>query len=68
MAETAAQLTEGEDYVDLQALDQGVRRVSANTTLTMGHVLPRKSVHESTWRTIMGLLAIEHAAAPLPVS
>lgn len=53
-AETAAGLSDGEEYIDLQAIDQGVRR--ARGAVSMGRVLPRKAVHESTWNKILAQL------------
>jgi hypothetical protein len=51
-AETAARLFDGDEYIDLGQLEQGVRR-AVGTTAPMGRVLPRKSVHESTWSKIV---------------
>jgi hypothetical protein len=61
-AETAAGLMDGEEYIDLQALDQGVRR-ARGTAVSMGRVLPRKAVHEATWKKILAQLP-PSAAAP----
>ena len=63
-AETAPSLTEGDEYVDLEAPDQGVRRAAGKPT-PMGRVLPRKAVNENTWNKIVSLLA-RHRAAPGP--
>ena len=57
MAETAAGLADGEEYVDLEKPDLGVRRAPGQPTVPMGRVLPRKAVHERTWREIEILLA-----------
>jgi len=54
-AETAPRLTDGEEYIDLEQLDQGVRR-ALGATAPMGHLLPRKAVHEGTWRKILARL------------
>jgi hypothetical protein len=67
-AEAAAGLADGEEYIDLQALDQGVRR-ARNAAVTMGQVLPRRAVHEGTWNKIliqltMGVGAPSGAAPP----
>lgn len=51
-AETAPRLSDGDEYLDLEQLDQGVRRARGTAT-PMGRVLPRKAVHESTWRKIL---------------
>jgi hypothetical protein len=51
-AETAANLSAGEEYVDLEHLDDGVRRAgSANPP--MGRLLPKKAVEEATWAKIL---------------
>ncbi len=62
-AETAIHLTDGDEYVDLEEPDQGVRRANGVATTPMGHVLPRKAVHERTWDQIVGLLCAHHAEA-----
>lgn len=64
-AETAVRLAEGEEYIDLETPDQGVHRADGGKAVPMGHVLPRKAVHEKTWRDIVSLLsahALEAAA------
>lgn len=66
-AEATSDLTEGDEYVDLDEPDRGVRRLHDKATLAVGRVLPRKAVHEKTWRDIVILLsahAIESAGAP----
>jgi len=60
-AETAERLDDGDEYLDLEQLDRGVRRAPKETT-PMGRVLPRKAVHEGTWRKI--LLQLSPPAAP----
>lgn len=62
-AEAAIQLADGEEYVDLEEPDQGVRRALGKAAVPMGHVLPRKAVHEHTWRQIVGLLSAHEAEA-----
>lgn len=62
-AETAAHLADGEEYVDLEQPDQGVRRANGVATAPMGHVLPRKAVQQRTWDQIIGLLSAHHAEA-----
>jgi hypothetical protein len=56
-AESAAVLADGDVYVDLARLDQGVRRARGATT-PLRPVLPKKAVHEDTWRSL-----VEHLAA-----
>ena len=55
-AEAASGLTEGEEYLDLEHLDQGVQRAKAATNDTMGHVLPRSAVRGETWSKILARL------------
>jgi VIT1/CCC1 family predicted Fe2+/Mn2+ transporter len=51
-------LSDGDEYVDLEQLNHGVQRATGQAT-TMGRVLQRKSVHESTWSRILS-----HLVAP----
>ena len=59
-AEAAARLGDGDEYIDLEHIDQGVRRAGAAAT-PMGRVLPRKAVHASTWTKILTHLAMPRA-------
>jgi len=57
-SETAARLSEGDEYIDLAALPQGVQRADGVAPV-MGHILPRKAVREGTWNRILTqLLAV----------
>ncbi len=60
-AETAAQLADGDEYLDLEQLGHGVRRALAVPT-PMGRVLPRGAVDERTWTKILKHLAAHHTA------
>ncbi len=62
-AETATQLADGDEYVDLEEPDRGVRRAQGVATAPMGQVLPRKAVGERTWDQIVGLLSAHRAEA-----
>jgi len=55
-AEGAARLADGDEYLDLERLDQGVLKAAAHTA-PMGRVLPRKSVTSGTWTKVLGHLA-----------
>jgi len=57
-AESKPRLSDGDEYLDLEHLDQGVRR-AIGTTPVMGRVLPKKAVHDDTWQKILSQL---HAA------
>jgi hypothetical protein len=51
-AETAQKLADGDEYIDLEQLEQGVLRAPSTPT-PMGRVLPRKAVHEDTWSKVL---------------
>jgi hypothetical protein len=51
-AETATRLPDGDEYLDMEQLDQGVQRAHQKKT-PMGRVLPKKSVREDTWQKIL---------------
>lgn len=51
-AETAPRLADGDEYLDLEHLDQGVQRAGGTAT-PMGRVLPRSAVHPDTWSAIL---------------
>jgi len=59
-AETDEKLSEGDEYVDLEQLAQGVQRARAIAT-PMGRVLPRKAVRENTWSKILMQLQVRRA-------
>jgi hypothetical protein len=56
-AETASKLTEGQEYLDLEHLEQGVQRANAAAKITMGNVLSRSAVGDETWHKILAQLA-----------
>jgi hypothetical protein len=51
-AETAAGLPDGDEYLDLEKLTEGVQR-ARGTEAPMGRVLPRKAVQEATWSKLL---------------
>jgi len=51
-AEAATSLSPGDEFLDLEHLDQGVQTAPRKTT-PMGRVLAKKSVHEKTWKKIL---------------
>ena len=55
-AETAVRLADGDEYIDLEQLEQGVRTAPAKKTPT-SRMLPRKAVHKDTWNKILAVLA-----------
>ncbi len=63
MAETALALADGDEYLDLENLEQGVRRAHGTAT-PMGRALPRKAVAEATWSKILLELQRRGGAAP----
>jgi hypothetical protein len=46
-------LADGDEYIDLAAPDNGVRRVHGVLQRTMGKVLPRSAVSTATWARIV---------------
>jgi len=54
-AETAARLTDGDEFIDLEYFERGVQRAPQSMT-PMGRVLPRKSVPSGTWDKIVAQL------------
>jgi hypothetical protein len=64
-AESAQELAEGDEYLDLEHLDEGVRKADG-LIVNMGRVLPRKAVHESTWSKILAVVSsgARHQDAP----
>jgi hypothetical protein len=61
-AEWVAALPDGEEYLDLERLDEGVRRHPQQVT-SKGHLLPRRAVHEETWTRILDRLAVPAVGA-----
>ena len=51
-AEGEARLADGDEYVDLAAPNNGIRRVHGAMQQTMGKVLPRTAVSGETWAKI----------------
>lgn len=62
-SETSAHLVDGDEYVDLEELQQGVRVALGDTSVRMGRVLPRKAVLEKTWQHVMKLLSTNSSTA-----
>jgi hypothetical protein len=60
-AETKVRPLEGEEYLDLDNLDQGVRS-ALGTSPNMSRLLLRRSVHGQTWNKILKLLVALHPA------
>jgi hypothetical protein len=54
-AETAASLSKGDEYVDLEMPERGAQRVASQPP-TPGSVLPKKAVREDTWKKIVAQL------------
>lgn len=49
-------LAEGDEYVDLAAIEKGVQRTDG-VAVPVGQVVPRKAVLDRTWRAIMQRIA-----------
>jgi hypothetical protein len=65
MAETATRPLEGEEYLDLDDMDRGVRSAHSPTA-PMSRLVLRRSVQEDTWNKIRAELVALHAAK-LPI-
>jgi hypothetical protein len=59
-AEAGPSLSAGDEFVDLEHLDDGVRR-AGRALPSMGRLLPRKAVHGSTWAKILTQLPAPQA-------
>ena len=62
-AESKEKLDEGDEYLDLEHLDEGVRKADGLIVI-MGRVLPRKAVHETTWSKILAVVGRAAVGAP----
>lgn len=54
-AEAQVRLSDGEEYVDLERLEEGVRQAHGETA-AMGRLLPRSAVRDATWSKIISQL------------
>lgn len=63
IAETQPRLADGDEYLDLENLELGVRRAHGTAT-PMGRALPRKAVAEATWSKILVELQKRGVGAP----
>jgi len=62
-AEGPGTLEEGEEYIDLEQLEQGVKQADgANSPI--GHVLPKRAVRRETWSEILTHMPKPSAAPP----
>jgi hypothetical protein len=53
-AETAVEISHGEEYLDLEHLDLGVQRAQGKGKgVPLRQMLSRKAVHENTWAKIL---------------
>jgi hypothetical protein len=55
VARVAPRLSAGDEYLDLEHLEDGVRR-SSGMTAAMDHLLPKKAVRGETWARILAHL------------
>lgn len=56
-AEEGSFLALGEEYIDLEELDQGVCVAKATSNKRMGNLLAKRAVQEKTWNAILSQLA-----------
>ena len=71
-AETAANIREGAEYLDLEHIDQGILTAKGGTKVVMGHIVPRTAVSslevtDSTqiWRRARVSGQVEHTFGPI---
>jgi hypothetical protein len=62
--EGEVRLADGDEYIDLAAPDNGVRRVHVAMQHTMGKVLPRSAVSAGTWAKICARFGTRFAQKP----
>ena len=55
-AETASELADGAEFLDLEHLDRGVQRFSASTKARTANALPRSAVAATTWEKVIARL------------
>ncbi len=56
-AETAANIRDGMEYLDLEHMDQGILTAKGGTKVVMGNIVPRNSVSAGTWTKILASLS-----------
>ncbi|MBI5067313.1 MAG: hypothetical protein HZB56_03665 [Deltaproteobacteria bacterium] len=66
-AEGAPGLVQGDEYLDLDRLDQGVHR-AAGPTARAGSLLPRKVLADDTWDLILSRLPSSRSPSPRPAA
>jgi hypothetical protein len=66
-ADSKTHLRRGDEYLDLEHLQLGVQRADGTAT-SMGALLPRKAIHEDTWRRLLRHLKAARVIAPAPSS
>jgi len=57
-AETAAGLKAGDEYLDLEHLENGIQRAGPAAPVNMGQAVPRSAVSNETWSRILDQLAV----------
>jgi len=56
-AESGAKLSPGEQYLDLERIEQGVRVATLTRDMSTANVIPKRSVGDETWHKILTKLA-----------
>jgi hypothetical protein len=62
LVEAGPPLVDGDEFIDLQQLDQGVQDRFTMTTIQMDDVLPRHAVQETTWNKICATLVATYGS------
>jgi hypothetical protein len=60
-SESQPRLSDGDEYLDLVHLDQGVRRANRGA-IEMTHIVPRKAVAPETWTKMLAHLHVRPVA------
>jgi hypothetical protein len=58
-AESQPRLLDGDEYLDLVHLDQGVLHADTGS-IDMTHIVPKKAVHLDTWAKLVAHLPARH--------
>ncbi len=56
-AEEEVDLADGDEYVDLDHLDDGIQHVKGRTRKSIHSILPKSMVSEKTWQQIQSTLS-----------
>jgi len=58
MKETATTLIAGDEYLDLEHLEQGIQQANSTVSVSANNILPRSAISAATWSKINAALAV----------